>query len=77
MLADHGLTLFAISGHTNLIDPARRQDFLANMRLAYFLGCEFTVSSVGEAHLQDKAVAAANLAVRQSYEYLRAVGAEI
>lgn len=52
-----GLQPIALSGHCNLTDPARRDDFLANIRLAGFFGCAYIVSSVGEAHLQDRAVA--------------------
>jgi len=48
---------FAMSGHTNLMDRERTGDFIANMRLANFFGCDYIVSSVGEAHLKDKAVA--------------------
>ena len=53
MLADAGLTPFAMSGHTNLTDPARAGDFRDNIRLAHFFGCRYIVSSIGEAHLED------------------------
>lgn len=49
------LTPFAMSGHANLMDPERIPDFVMNMRLGAFFGCEFIVSSVGEAHIEDKA----------------------
>ena len=52
-----GLTPFSLSGHTNLMDTARIGDFVNNMRLASFFGCDFIVSSIGEAHLKDQAVA--------------------
>ncbi|MFV0350734.1 MAG: sugar phosphate isomerase/epimerase family protein [Oscillospiraceae bacterium] len=52
-----GLIPFAMSGHCNLMDTARIGDFIANMRLAAFFGCEYIVSSIGEAHIEDKAVA--------------------
>lgn len=52
-----GLTPFALSGHTNLMDRERIDDFVANMRLAAFFGCDYIVSSIGEAHLKDNAVA--------------------
>ncbi len=52
-----GLTPFSMSGHCNLMDQERIGDFLANMRLASFFGCEYIVSSIGEAHLKDQAVA--------------------
>jgi sugar phosphate isomerase/epimerase len=44
---------FAMSGHTNLMDPERIPDFIMNMKLAAFYGCEYIVSSIGEAHLKD------------------------
>ncbi|TLN07189.1 sugar phosphate isomerase/epimerase [bacterium] len=52
-----GLTPFSLSGHTNLMDSARIGDFVNNMRLANFFGCTYIVSSIGEAHLKDNAVA--------------------
>jgi L-ribulose-5-phosphate 3-epimerase len=57
MLNEAGLIPFAMSGHTNLMDTERIGDFVNNIRLAHFFGCEYIVSSVGEAHLEDKAVA--------------------
>ncbi len=48
---------FSLSGHTNLMDTERIGDFIANMRLAAFFGCDYIVSSIGEAHLKDQAVA--------------------
>jgi sugar phosphate isomerase/epimerase len=47
---------FSLSGHTNLMDTERIADFIANMRLANFFNCDYIVSSIGEAHLKDKAV---------------------
>lgn len=52
-----GLKPFAMSGHCNLMDTARIGDFVKNIRLAAFFGCDYIVSSIGEAHLQDNAVA--------------------
>ena len=57
LLEENGLIPFAMSGHTNLMDTARIGDFVDNIRLAHFFGCEYIVSSIGEAHLEDKAVA--------------------
>jgi sugar phosphate isomerase/epimerase len=51
-----GLAPFSMSGHTNLMDPERRDDFIANIRLAAFLGSDYIVSSIGEAHLKDRTV---------------------
>ena len=57
LLKESGLIPFAMSGHTNLMDTERIGDFVNNIRLAHFFGCEYIVSSIGEAHLEDKAVA--------------------
>lgn len=57
LLEQSGLIPFAMSGHTNLMDTARIGDFVNNIRLAHFFGCEYIVSSIGEAHLEDQAVA--------------------
>ena len=46
----HGLSPFALSGHCNLMDEARLEDFRANIALAGRLGCKFIVTSTGEAH---------------------------
>ncbi|MDR1019693.1 MAG: sugar phosphate isomerase/epimerase [Synergistaceae bacterium] len=56
-LKDAGLASFAMSGHTNLMDPARAGDFLDIIQLSAFFGCGYIVSSVGEAHLADRASA--------------------
>jgi sugar phosphate isomerase/epimerase len=52
-----GVRPFSMSGHTNLMDTERIGDFINNMRLANFFGCDYIVSSIGEAHLKDNAVA--------------------
>ena len=52
---------FSLSGHTNLMDTERLPDFIMNMRLANFFGCDYIVSSIGEAHLKDNAVASNEL----------------
>ena len=64
MLADAKLIPFAMSGHTNLTDPERMRDFLDNIRLAAFFGCEYIVSSIGEAHLKDRHTAGADETAR-------------
>lgn len=56
-LAEAELIPFAMSGHTNLMDVARIPDFVKNIRLAHFFGARYIVSSIGEAHLADQAVA--------------------
>lgn len=45
---------FALSGHCNLMDTERIPDFIQNIELAGFFGCDYIVSSVGEAHLADR-----------------------
>lgn len=45
-----GLTCVALSGHCNLLDPERLQDFRKNMALARFFGAGWILSSTGEAH---------------------------
>ena len=57
MLEAADLIPFSMSGHCNLMDPARTGDFIRNIRLAAFFGCDYIVSSIGEAHLADRAVA--------------------
>ncbi len=57
LLDKNGLVPFAMSGHTNLMDTERIGDFVNNIRLAHFFGSEYIVSSIGEAHLKDNAVA--------------------
>jgi len=57
LLDEAGLIPFAMSGHTNLMDTQRIPDFVKNIRLAHFFGAKYIVSSIGEAHLKDNAVA--------------------
>ena len=57
LLDENGLIPFAMSGHTNLMDTERIPDFVKNIRLAHFFGAKYIVSSIGEAHLKDNAVA--------------------
>jgi sugar phosphate isomerase/epimerase len=56
LLEDTSLSAFAMSGHVNLMDKSRLEDFKVNMQLAKFFGCDYIVSSIGEAHLEDKEV---------------------
>lgn len=53
-LKDRKLIPFSLSGHCNLMDPDRIQDFITNIELASFFGCEYIVSSIGEAHIDNK-----------------------
>src|SRR5690606_14632531 len=45
---------FAISGHCNLMDRERLNDFIENIKLAHFFGCDYILSSIGEAHIKDR-----------------------
>jgi len=49
-LEDKNLNAFALSGHCNLFDDERLKDFVANINLAGKFGCDYIVSSAGEAH---------------------------
>lgn len=57
LLKKYDVIPFSMSGHCNLMDKGRMNDFIENIRLAAFFGCTYIVSSVGEAHLADQAVA--------------------
>ena len=59
------LTPFSMSGHCNLMDKDRIGDFISNMRLAAFFGCDYIVSSIGEAHLKDNTVISNEKVARQ------------
>ncbi len=49
------LTPFALSGHCNLMDTQRLDEFILNMKLAHFYGAEYIISSVGDAHEVEEA----------------------
>ena len=57
LLRRNELIPFSMSGHCNLMDPERIPDFEMNIRLSAFFGCQYIVSSIGEAHLANQAVA--------------------
>ncbi len=44
------LTPFALSGHCNLMDPRRLDEFILNIKLAHFYGSSYIISSIGDAH---------------------------
>ena len=50
LLADHGITAVALSGHCNLMEEQRLDDFRRSIELAAKLGCRYIVTSTGEAH---------------------------
>lgn len=54
-LKANDITPFSMSGHCNLMDRDRLQDFVLNIKLAAFFGCDYIISSIGEAHIKDKA----------------------
>ena len=50
LLRQNELIPFGMSGHCNLMDAERLEDFKKNMALAHRLGAKAIVSSTGEAH---------------------------
>jgi sugar phosphate isomerase/epimerase len=56
-LKRYNLIPFSMSGHCNLMDRERIEDFILNIKLAHFFGCKYIISSIGEAHLEDRAEA--------------------
>lgn len=72
-LKKYDLIPLAMSGHTSLMDKNRREDFVNNIHLANFYGCKYIVTSVGEAHLDDKELSSDDLIVenlKSFVEYL-------
>ena len=49
-MAALNLVPVALSGHCNLLDEQRLSDFKQKINLAAALGCEYIISSTGEAH---------------------------
>ncbi|NLJ70312.1 MAG: sugar phosphate isomerase/epimerase [Clostridiaceae bacterium] len=49
-LSQLNLSCLAVSGHCNLTDKERLNDFRRNMKLANDLGAKYIISSTGEAH---------------------------
>ena len=50
LLKKYGITAVGLSGHCNLMDHQRLDDFKKNIELADRLGCKYIISSTGEAH---------------------------
>lgn len=50
LLKKYDITPISLSGHCNLMDEARLDDFVKNIELAAKLGCKYIISSAGEAH---------------------------
>ncbi len=55
LLKTYRLSPIGMSGHCNLMDKDRIGDFEKNIEMAAFFGCTYIVSSIGEAHLENKA----------------------
>lgn len=53
-LEKNDISVIGFSGHCNLMDEERLEDFIDNIDLAAFFKARYIVSSVGEAHLKDK-----------------------
>ncbi len=65
-----GLQVVAMSGHTNLMDAARLDDFVANIHLAHFMEAPIIVTSVGEAHLSDEEVSSDEVVVKHVHQLI-------
>ena len=68
---------FSMSGHCNLMDTQRLPDFVMNMRLAHFFGCDYIVSSIGEAHLADNAKASNELLAQNTGKPLKTIEKDV
>jgi sugar phosphate isomerase/epimerase len=69
-LGAFGLEPIAMSGHTNLTDAERAGDFICNIKLASFFGCDYIVSSIGEAHIEDKSAEEDEISARRIAEFI-------
>ena len=54
LIESYGLTPIALSGHCDLFDEQRLDDFKDNIELAAKMGCKYIISSTGEAHFGKK-----------------------
>ncbi|MDR1506787.1 MAG: sugar phosphate isomerase/epimerase [Treponema sp.] len=63
-MADLGLTAVGLGGHCNLMDDSRLDDFRKNIGLAADLGCQYIISSTGEAHFGKEEVFADDVLVK-------------
>jgi len=54
LMAKYGITAITLSGHCDLFDEQRLDDFRANIELAAKMGCKYIISSTGEAHFGKK-----------------------
>ena len=60
-MASLGLTPIALSGHCDLLKTQRLDDFRKNIALAAELGCQYIISSTGEAHFGEDEIIADDL----------------
>ena len=70
LLKQYEIIPFAMSGHCNLMDSERIDDFIENIKLADFFGCKYIVSSIGEAHLKDRTAASNEIIVQNISVFL-------
>lgn len=68
-----GLTFVGMSGHCNLMEAERLEDFKRNMALAHRLGARFVISSTGEAHFGENEVFADDVLIQNIKELLPAL----
>ena len=54
LLRKYGITAITLSGHCDLFDEQRLEDFRNNIELAAKMGCKYIISSTGEAHFGKK-----------------------
>ena len=56
LLKKYNITALALSGHCNLMEEARLDDFRKNIALAKYFDCEYIITSTGEAHFGENEV---------------------
>jgi sugar phosphate isomerase/epimerase len=54
LMAKYGIDGISLSGHCDLFDEQRLEDFRKNIELASKLGCRYIVTSTGEAHFGEE-----------------------
>ncbi len=50
LMAKYGISAIGLSGHCDLFDKERLNDFKDNIELARKMGCKYIITSTGEAH---------------------------
>lgn len=56
LMEKYGISAIGMSGHCNLFDEERLEDFKKNIVLAKKMGCKYIVTSTGEAHFGTEVV---------------------